>query len=70
MVRKLLPRAEISYLGTVDELSQRDISVVAENVNILEEARGAVLELDAEEVTEVRRGSAAELNGKCRGVVG
>lgn len=44
--------------------------MVAENVNILEGAGGAVLELDAEEVTEVRRGSAAELNGESRGVVG
>lgn len=70
MVRKLLPRTEISYLGAVDELSQGDISVVAENVNILKGAGGAVLELDAEEVTEVRRGSAAELNGESRGVVG
>ena len=70
MVRKHLPRAEISYLGTVDELSQGDISVVAENVNILKGAGGAVLKLDAEEVTEVRRGSAAELNGECRGEVG
>jgi len=44
--------------------------VVAENVNILKGASGAVLELEAKEVTEVRRRATAELNSKSRGVVG
>ena len=38
-------------------------------MDILEGAGGAVLELDAEEVAEVRGGTAAELNSKCRSVV-
>ena len=44
--------------------------MVAENVNILKGTGGAVLELEAEEVTEVGGRATAQLNSKSRGVVG
>jgi hypothetical protein len=59
----------ITNLSAVDELSQRDISVVAEDVDIVELV-GSVLEFDAEEVADVGRRAAAELNSNGRGKVG
>lgn len=59
-----------TYLSTVDELGQGDISAVAEGVDVLPEARGTVLEPEADKVTDIRRRAAAELNGEGRGVVG
>ena len=56
-------------LSTVDELGQGDVGVVAEDVDILE-GGGTVLELDAEEVTDVRGRTAAELDGNGGGVIG
>jgi hypothetical protein len=53
-----------TYLGTVDELGQRNIGMVSKNMDILETACGAILELDAQEVTDIRRRTTAEFNGK------
>jgi len=57
-------------LSTVDELSQRDICVVTEDVDVLEAVRGTVLEFDAEEVAEIGGRSTAQLNSNGRCVVG
>lgn len=59
----------ITDLSTIDELGQRDISIVAEDVDILELA-GSVPESDAEEVTDIRGRAAAELDSHGRGEVG
>ena len=61
---------QLTYLGTVDELGQGDIRAVAESVDVLPEARGAVLEPEADKVTDIRGRTAAELNSEGRGVVG
>lgn len=66
---KLNNDSVITNLSAVDELSQRDISMVAEDVDITELV-GSVLELDAEEVADVGGRAAAELNGNGRGKVG
>jgi hypothetical protein len=66
----LLVAGDGSALSTVDELSQGDIRLVAEDVNILEVGVGSVLELDAEEVAEVGGITTAELNDDGRRVVG
>lgn len=58
------------YLSLVDEFGQRNICVVAKNVNILETVGGAILEFDAEEVTEVGGLSSAQLDGNSGSVVG
>jgi len=55
-------------LSAVDELGQGDVSV-AEDVNIAE-GPGSVLELDAEEVTDVGGRTTAQLNGNGGSVVG
>ena len=60
----------MTNLSAVDELGQRDISVVAKDMDILEVAGSSVPELDAEEVTDIRRRAAAELDGDGGGVVG
>ena len=65
-----MARKANAYLGSVDELSQRDVCVMAKDVEILEPFGSAVLELDADEVAEVRGRSSAQLNGNCGGVVG
>lgn len=44
--------------------------MVAEDVDILEALARSILELDTEEVTEIRGRTAAELNGNGRSVVG
>ena len=60
----------ITDLGAVDELSQWDISVVAKDMDITEGTSSAVLELDTEEVANIRRRTAAELDGDGRSVIG
>jgi len=57
-------------LKTVNELGERDVRLVAERVVGLEIVVGAVLEFDPQEVTVLRRGSAAELKGEGRNEVG
>lgn len=59
-----------TYLGTVDELGQGDISTVTEDVDVVPGARSAVLELEADKVTDIGGRATAELDGKGRGVVG
>lgn len=61
---------EGGYLSAVDELSQGDVSVVAEDVDILEMGIGSVLEFDAEEVTNIRGRATAELNSDSGRVLG
>ena len=59
-----------THLDPVNELGDRDVRLVAESVVGLEVVVGAVLELDPQEVTVLRRGSAADLKGDGRSVVG
>jgi hypothetical protein len=56
-------------LDLVNELGDRDVCLVAKSVVGLEVVVGAVLELDPQEVTVLRRGSAADLKGGGRSVV-
>jgi len=58
-----------AHLCAIDELSEGDVSVVTENVNILEITGSSILELDAQEVTDIRRGATAKFDGKGGGVV-
>lgn len=44
--------------------------MVAKDVDVLPEARGTVLEAEAEEVADIRGRTTAEFNGKSRAVVG
>jgi len=69
-VHPLLVAGDGSVLGAVDEFSQGDISMVAKDMDILEVGVGAVPELNAEEVADVRRRAAAELDGDGRGKIG
>jgi hypothetical protein len=57
-----------THLGTVDKFSQGNIGMVAKDVDILE-IGGAILELDAQEVADVRRGTTAEFNDHSRSVI-
>lgn len=65
----LLVACDGSILCSVDEFGQRDVSVVAKDMNILE-SPGAVLELDAKEVADIRGRATAELNGESGCVIG
>lgn len=57
-------------LETVDELSEGDILVVVEDVDGLEGAVGTVAEPEPQELTSIRRGSAAKLDSESRAEVG
>jgi len=59
-----------TYLGTVDELGQGDIRTVTEDMDVLPRLGGAVLEAEADEVTDIGGRAAAELDSKSRRVVG
>ena len=59
-----------SYLGAVDELGQRDVCVVAKDVDVLPVASGSVLEAESEEVTDIGGRATAELDSQSRAVVG
>jgi hypothetical protein len=54
-----------AYLSTVDELGQGDVSMMTENVDILEIAGGPIFELEAQEVTDIRWGPTTEFDGNC-----
>lgn len=60
----------VIYLSTVDEFGQRNIGVVAKDVDILKVSGGSILELDAEEVANIGGRATAELNGDGRGKIG
>lgn len=57
-----------THLCAIDKLSQGDVSVVTENVNILE-IGGSILKLDAQEVADIRRGPTAKFNRKGGSIV-
>jgi hypothetical protein len=63
-------RGKLKYLSAVNELGQRDISVMAKDVNILEIRMSSVLELNAKEVADIRGRTTAKFNSDGRGVVG
>lgn len=67
--KELVERLERNNLGTVDEFGQGDVGVVVEDVDILEMGIGSVLELDAKEVTDIRRRAAAKLDSDSRRVL-
>ena len=60
----------MTRLGPVDGLGKRDVCLVAEGVVGLEVVVGAVFELDPQEVTVLRRGSAEQLESEGRDIVG
>ena len=60
----------MTHLAPVDELGERDVRLVAEGVVGLEVVVGAVFELDPQEVTVLRRGSAEQLESEGRDIVG
>jgi len=66
----LLVAGDGRVLGTVDELGQGDVSVVAEDMDLFEGLGGSVLELNAEEVTEIGGRATAELNDEGGSKVG
>jgi len=57
-----------STLCSVDEFSQRDVRAVAKDMNILE-TPGTVLELDAQEVADIRRRATAQFNCESRRII-
>lgn len=59
-----------SILCTVDEFGEGNVSMVAEDMDIAEASRSSIPETDAEEVTDIGGGTAAELNSDGRSVVG
>ncbi len=59
-----------AHLGAVDEFGQGDVRVVAKDVDVLEVAGGSVLDLEAEEVSDIGGRAAAEFNGEGGCVVG
>ena len=59
-----------THLSAVDELSQGNVGLVAEDVDVVPVVGSAVLEAETQEVADVRGRAAAELNGDGRGVVG
>jgi len=64
-------RVDYSALESVDELGEGDITTVSEHVDGLEVVvLGAVLELDADKVSDVRRRAADELDDQSRSVFG
>ena len=60
----------MTHLAPVDELGERDVRLVAEGVVGLEVVVGAVFELDPQEVTVLRRGSAEQLESEGGDIVG
>ena len=61
---------DCAYLETVDELGQRDILTVTEDVDGAELLVGTVLELEPQELASIGGRSTAELNGESRAIVG
>jgi len=59
-----------SVLSPVYELGQGNICMMAEDVDVLEVFGAPILELDAEEVAEVGRRAAAELDSNCGSIFG
>lgn len=59
-----------THLGSVEELSKRDVSFVAEHVVGLKVVVGAILEPDSQECTILRGRPMAKLEGKSRRIVG
>jgi hypothetical protein len=58
------------YLSTVDELSQRDIGFVSQNMNRLKIFLRSILELESQKVPIVWKRSATKLDSKSAGVIG
>ena len=58
------------YLKAVDELGERDVLAVVEDVNCFESLVCAIAEPETEEVARVGRGPAAKLDGEGGAEVG
>jgi hypothetical protein len=65
-VREVWGEKELAYLGTVNKLSQRNISMMIENMDILERRMRSILEPHTEEIPNIRGRTTAELNSNRR----
>ena len=65
-----MQRNDNAYLEAVDELGQRNILLVPEDVDRLEVLGRSILELEPEEVADIRCTRATELNRQSRSEVG
>lgn len=61
---------DLTNLKAVNELRQRDVFLVTEDVDRLEVVRSTVLELEAQEVTHIRGTATAQLDRERRCEVG